>query len=97
MPPSRFLYEVQPIRGEKSKLALDLPPGSKFPAGFDPAKQQIVPKQEAIALMEFLVQSRAEPYLFEVPPPFKPKKPAAGTNAPAVTASAPAATNAPAR
>lgn len=96
MPPSRHLFETRRIHGEKSPLALAFPAGAG-PKGFDPSTQEVVPRQEAIALVEYMIRSRAEPYLFEVPPPLKPKKPAAvdaGTNAPP---SAPAATNTPAR
>lgn len=94
MPPSRFLFEVRPLRGQKSPDALDVP--AEFaPSGFDAKAQQIVPKPEALALVQYLIHSQAEPYLFETPPPLKPKKPAgavdAGTNAPPV----PGATNAP--
>lgn len=106
MPPSRHLFEIRKIRAGKSKDALDVPPGFA-PKGFDSKTHEILPTQQAIALVEYMIRSRAEPYLFEVPPPLKPKKPSApagGTNAPPTAASgtnapvaSPAATNSPAR
>ncbi len=99
MPPSRYLFEVRRMRGQKSPQALDVPAGFT-PAGFDPKTHEIVPTAQALALVEYLIHSVAEPYLFEVPPPVKPKKAAGpqegGTNGPPEGAAAEAPTNAPA-
>jgi cytochrome c oxidase cbb3-type subunit 2 len=96
MPPSRHLFETRRIQGAKSPLALDFPP-SFAPKGFDATTHEVIPKQEAVALIEYMIRSRAEPYLFEAPPPLKPKKPAAVDAATQAPPSAPAPTNTPAR
>ena len=93
MPPYRFLFEMRRIERTGSPDALTLPTSLAPPPGYE-----IVPKQEAKALVGYLASLRADAPLFDAPLTVPPPPPAE-TNAPAAaggtTNSAPA--NAPAK
>jgi cytochrome c oxidase cbb3-type subunit II len=89
MPPYQYLFEKRKLKfGQKpSEDALNVP---NVPAGYE-----IVPKEDAKALVAYLMSLHSETMLFETPP-LKSVVVAASTNAPAATTSAPA-TNVPAK
>lgn len=79
MPPYRFLFEKRKIGPQPSPEALNLPGEFAPEAGYE-----IVPKDEAKALVAYLLSLRADTPLFEVPLTVPASAtPAAGTNAPA--------------
>ena len=95
MPPYRFLFEMRRIERTGSPDALTLPTSLAPPPGYE-----IVPKQEAKALVGYLASLRADAPLFVAPLTVPPPPPSeTNTNAPAVgggTTNAPT-TNAPAK
>lgn len=77
MPPYHFLFEKRPMGRHKSPDALEFPPEfSVVEKGVE-----IVPKPDAIALVQYLLSLRATNFLYEVPNP-NPPKPKPNTNAP---------------
>jgi cbb3-type cytochrome oxidase cytochrome c subunit len=79
MAPYRFLFEKRKIERAVSLDALVLPPELAPPSGYE-----IVPKQEAKALVAYLLSLRADAPLFVAPLTVTPP-PAQATNAPAAT------------
>jgi cytochrome c oxidase cbb3-type subunit 2 len=91
MPPYRFLFEKRKIGRETSPNAL------RFAGEFAPERDwEIVPTDQAKALVAYLISLRADAVIFETPMTVAL---AASTNAPAVPTNAPATavTNAPAK
>ena len=91
MPPYRFLFEKRKIGREPSPTAL------RLTGEFAPERDcEIVPTDQAKALVAYLISLRADTVIFETPMTVAV---AASTNAPAVSTNAPvaAATNAPAK
>ena len=91
MPPYRFLFEKRKIGREPSPNAL------RFTSEFAPEQDsEIVPTDQATALVAYLISLRADTVIFETPMTVAI---AASTNAPTVPTNAPAAapTNAPAK
>lgn len=89
MPPHRFLFEKRPLKfGEQpSKEAVEVGKG-----------YEIVPGQDARALVAYLMSLHSDAILFETPIFPKPElKKAASTNAPAATMTNSVSTNAPAK
>ena len=62
MPPHRFLFQMRKIRGSPSPDALVLTGGLAPPTGFE-----IVPSNDAKALVAYLLSLRADAPLFEAP------------------------------
>jgi cytochrome c oxidase cbb3-type subunit 2 len=79
MAPYRFLFEQRKIERAASPDALVLPPEFAPPSGYE-----IVPKQEAKALVAYLFSLRADAPLY-VAPLTLPPAPNPATNAPAAT------------
>jgi cytochrome c oxidase cbb3-type subunit II len=61
MPAFRYLYEVRPIQGQRSPEALDLAPGDAPPPGYE-----VVPTENARALVAYLISLRQDYSLPEV-------------------------------
>jgi len=92
MPPYRFLFEKRPLKLGELPAPDALPLGNEVPAGYE-----IVPTDDALALVAYLLSQHSEAVLFETPPPLTNKvAKAASTNAPATTPAAALATNSPA-
>jgi cytochrome c oxidase cbb3-type subunit II len=93
MPAYKFLFEPRALLFDQKPSADALPVAT-------PSGTEIVPKPEAVALVEYLLSLRADMPLFEAPPKIVPTNapPAdvGGTNAPATMPGA-ASTNAPAK
>ena len=85
MPAHQYLFETRRIGKQPSPNALRLTGKFAPPAGFE-----VVPKEEAVQLVEYLRSLRADAPLFEAPLPIVAPPSSAGTNAPG-------ATNAPAK
>src|SRR5258708_14297866 len=82
MPPYRFLFEKRklPLGGQPTQDALFL--GNEAPAGYE-----VVPTDDALALVAYLLNQHSEAILFETPPPPTNKVAAAPSpNAPTPTA-----------
>jgi cytochrome c oxidase cbb3-type subunit 2 len=88
MPPYRFLFERRDLKfGEKpSKEAVDGGTG-----------YEILPGENAKALVAYLMNLHSEAMLFETPPLTKPTASVASTNAPVATTTNSVPTNAPAK
>jgi len=92
MPPYRFLFEKRPLKLGELPAPDALPLGNELPAGYE-----VVPTDDALALVAYLLSQHSEAILFETPPPPTNKvAAAASTNAPATTPAAALATNSPA-
>ena len=89
MPPYRFLFQKQKIKGQPSPDALKLDGKTGLESGYE-----IVPKQEARALVEYLLSMDAQLPLFEAPLP--PKRQSGDTNATPAQASTNASGTTPA-
>jgi cytochrome c oxidase cbb3-type subunit 2 len=91
MPSSRYLFDVRKIGRAPSPNALAVPAAFAAPEGYE-----IIPRPPALALAAFIVNSRQDKYLFEVPPPPEPpgSTNVASTNAVSTNATPAAATNA---
>lgn len=75
MPSCQFLFGMQKIGAEPSRLAFPLPAELAPPPGWE-----IVPRPQALALAAYLLSLHQDGYLFEAPPPPPPP-----TNRPAMT------------
>jgi cytochrome c oxidase cbb3-type subunit II len=85
MPPFKFLFETRKLRAGEAPSADALPVSDAAP------DEEVLPTDDARALVAYLLSLHSDGILFETPPP-----PAPATNAPAVATNAPA-TNAPAK
>jgi cytochrome c oxidase cbb3-type subunit 2 len=83
MPPYRFLFETRKIGLTRSEDALDLQGDDAPPPGYE-----VVPRRQAKALAQYLLNLRQEGYLYEAPPPpqLQVKTNSAATNAAAAAA-----------
>jgi hypothetical protein len=81
MPPYRFLFEKQRIQNAPSPSALVLPPDLAPEPGYE-----IVPKSDAVALVNYLLSLRADEPLFSAPVTVASAAPASTTNAPSAEA-----------
>jgi len=78
MPPYRFLFELQPVGRQPSASALQFSGKDAPPDGYE-----IVPTDDARALVAYLVSLHADAPLFESPFTAPAAPPAAATNSPA--------------
>jgi cytochrome c oxidase cbb3-type subunit 2 len=93
MPPYRFLFEKRKLKLGEQASAEALPLGDKVPAGYE-----ILPTDDALTLVAYLLSQHQDAILFETPPPPTNKVAAASsTNAPATAppTNAPAASATP--
>ena len=93
MPPYRYLFRTQPILGAPSPEAL------KLTAPYAPADgYEVLPSNEALALVAYLDSLKVDGGLFEAPLPIVATNlPAGATNAPAGSATNAPVTTAPAK
>jgi cbb3-type cytochrome oxidase cytochrome c subunit len=95
MPPFRFLFETRRIERAPSQDALALP--ADFPSNLAPPPgYEIVPKNEAKALVAYMASLRTDASLFVAPFSVPVAPPSSDTNAPAGATNAPP-TNAPSK